>query len=91
MAPKRSHLVVAPRGSHVHAPQHQRSDREGLLLGQQTINPGPQPRDGEEEEKQDKLNFKTPSPSRAVVFNQGSATPRGSGEVLQGVIQLKKK
>ena len=26
-----------------------------------------------------------------VVFNQGSATPRGSAVVLQGVIQLKKK
>ena len=29
--------------------------------------------------------------STAVVFNQGSATPKGSMEVLQGVIQLKKK
>ena len=28
---------------------------------------------------------------KAVVFNQGSATPRGSAEVLHGVIQLKKK
>ena len=26
----------------------------------------------------------------SVVFNQGSATPRGSAKVLQGVIQLKK-